>query len=329
MYMQVDKSYMETHFPDVARTDQEQSVTTHSLYFERFARSYLISALRSIISTASQATKHSSTRLESVLPYRLLRTLMDKPEIGDAIVADILPDVSTCLKIQVETLGGIPIDPVTSTKPNAHRSGSSVKESGGSGGGKKSGKKSHKVEILQSANLFFNFLTPEQLWQWMESLLGRAIDGGGGSEAKSPRRERRSAREDGEDGGARERGGRGEVGESFVPEYGSHELLTDSLSPSSPVLASSESVWLQSGGRGSGGGGGVQLSCASACRLVCFLLQVLPLVRVLYMYIEKCPANSSQSYHVTLFRSSLCTCTCMSNVFTTGNSPVRLGLGLR
>ena len=263
---------METRFPEVARADQGAA---HSLYFDKFAKSYLLSALRLIISTASQATRHASTRSDSVLPYRLLRSVMDKPEIGDVIVSDILPDLSSCLKIQVESLGGIPLDRAISTKQNARGSKFTAKESAS---GKKSGKKSHKLELLQSANLFFNCLAPEQLWQWMEALLCRIIAAGVSGAIndshtlmQSPARVRENERE----GEGRE----DTLGSGSGSNEQLREVTVDSL-PSSPVYPSSPELPGQhSGRRGSGeGGGGVQLSCSSACRLICFLLQILPLV---------------------------------------------------
>ena len=288
---------METHFPDVARAAADQD-STQTLYFDKFARSYLLSALRSsIIENASEATKQAATRSDAILPYRLLRSLMDKPEIGDLIVSDVLPDLCTCLKTQVESLGGVLMDRTTIVKPSVTRP-SSVKEGGG--GSKKGGKKSHKLEILQSANLFFSSLTPEQLWQWMELLLSGVITAGVGTlrervNSSDQHEPTQSAREyqEGEKVGEEEEEGVGREegeGEGVV----SSERVGEGTLPSSPVYCNS-AVSLEvrvnglREGRG-GGGGGVQLSCSSACRLIHFLLQVLPLVcrlqEVYYDYMQ-------------------------------------------
>ena len=268
---------METHFPEVARADQDAS---HALYFEKFAKSCLLSALRSIISSASQATRHVATRSNSILPYRILRLLMDKPEIGDVIVSDILPDLSTCLKLQVENLGGVQVDRATSTKQSTHGPWTSAKESSSSGGGgKKSGKKSHKLEIQQSANLFFSSLSPEQLWQWMESLLSMTIAAGASDTMsdshlvpQSPKHDRGSANE-------RELKDSSECGVGSIDSVHTRHMALDSL-PTSPVYPSSpDSLSQHSGGR-VGSGVGMQLSCAAACKLITFLLQILPLVNI-------------------------------------------------
>ena len=244
--------------------DQE---TAQTLYFDKFARTHLLSALRSIIASASQATRHSAAVSDSVLPYRLLRSLMDKPEIGDSIVVDVLPDLSTCLKIQVDSLGGFSTEK-SSTKTSTHSSKSSLKD----GTSKKTGKKSHKLEVLQSANLFFNCLAPEQLWQWMESLLTRAIMTGTVGEGGQLRTEgdRGSEGKEGEKRG-------GGPHESLYGDVGEGEsLLHSPISPTSPLRLIV--------GAGSSVGGwkteerGVQLSCSATCKLIIFLLQVLPLV---------------------------------------------------
>lgn len=274
---------METHFPEITKTDQD---TALSLYFDKFTKSYLLSALRSIIVTASQATKHISSRSDSVLPYRLLRSLMDKPEIGDAIVSDILPDLITCLKIQVEGLGGIPADRVVSVKqnvtgsrPSGAKEGPNSSEAGrGSGGGKKSGRKSYRLEILQSANLFFNCLSPELLWQWMEALLCRTITLGAGdlvNDSQAITQQRLS----GEQGMEEE--GREDTGGEHVPDVAAESLPSSPVYPTSPLLM----PWQQSSRTGGGAsGGGVQLSCGSACKLIRFLLQILPLVMSCHVY---------------------------------------------
>ena len=312
---------METHFPDITKTDQD---TALSLYFDKFTKSYLLSALRSIIVTASQATKHISSRSNSVLPYRLLRSLMDKPEIGDAIVSDILPDLITCLKIQVESLGGVPADRVVSLKQNvtgsrpagAKEGPSSSSEAGrgGSSGGKKSGRKSYRLEILQSANLFFNCLSPELLWQWMEAVLCRTITMSAGdvvNDSKTITQQRHT----GEHGMEEER--REDTGSEHVPDVAAESLPSSPVYPTSPLWM----PWQQSSRSGGGASsGGVQLSCGSACKLIRFLLQILPLVMSsvfcfvnIYMYAEDCDGFSFSQLILHVFnaqQTSSCTCAC-------------------
>ena len=101
---QVDKSYLATRLPQAKSTDESNSNVSYD-YFKSFSRAPLIAAIKRLVSQATTAAK-SSVRAECVLPYRLLRALMDKPEIGDAILQDVLVDIVSCLKQQVEALGG-------------------------------------------------------------------------------------------------------------------------------------------------------------------------------------------------------------------------------
>lgn len=185
---------------------------------------------------------------------------MDKPEIGDLIVSDILLDITSCLRNQIENLGGVPADPVTSLKlPH-----SSAKE----GGGKKAGKKSHKVEILQSANLFFSSLAPEQLWQWVESLLTEALTGAQVLQGSVVEQESRGD-DDVTDSGLVEE----ETSESSSSAQQGDDVTSSGLNSPELVRAESDqSILTRSPTRER------KLSCASVCRLVQFLLQSLPLV---------------------------------------------------
>ena len=259
---------------------------------------------------------------------------MDKPEIGDAILTEVLPNLCTCLKIQVENLGGVPVERSVTSKQNAPSSKTSARDTTGSSGGvKKSGKRSQKLEVLQSANLFFSCLSPEQLWQWIESLLSRAITASAGDVVRN---ESQTAFQRGvgmggvesEKGGVgSERGGveRGGVGTSTyyhgVPSDG---VIDAGSLPSSPVCPSSPDT--VSGGGRRGGEGGLQLSCSSSCKLIRFLLQVLPLVNTMLlmelhdivysMLVQEALILQSTHAHVHVkFNAHVCTlvhvhCTC-------------------
>lgn len=138
-------------------------------YFETFTKLHLLSALRRIITGASAAAKIPS-KLGCLLPYRLLRALMEKPEISDSVVKEVLLQVIGCLKEQLESLGG-----VGSAQPK-DSAGLRQRQTLKDEVPKKLGKKSSlKAETLQAANLFFNSLDPEFLWQWMDSLLTQSF----------------------------------------------------------------------------------------------------------------------------------------------------------
>ncbi len=63
-----------------------------SIYFEHYSRALLIEGLRTILQRSLDSEDQPDLR-----PYRLLITLLDKPEIGAAILEDIIIDVFRAL----------------------------------------------------------------------------------------------------------------------------------------------------------------------------------------------------------------------------------------
>ena len=105
-------------------------------------------------------------KADCVLPYRLLRTLVDKPELGLPVLTDTMFDLVCCLRLQIADLGGLGSTQTKGTKQVKVR-GVLADESS-----KKPSKKGAlKAEILQSSILFFNSLDSETLWKWMSDLL--------------------------------------------------------------------------------------------------------------------------------------------------------------
>lgn len=250
--LQVNKSYLATHLPRSSVSSSEECS-----YFESYTKVHLLSALRQILSRASVAAKHSS-KAESVLPYRLLRILMDKQEVGEHIVKEILLDAVSCLKQQVEVLGGLGTKESNRHSQNPDRDDLPRKPAG-----KKS---SLKAEILQSANLFFNCLSSELLWDWMGDLLSLSF----GLKATST------------DGEAKPSGNVKGSKESFLTEGKDCPVV---VSQQKPVTLNSTEQLVS---RGDVYKGSIP-PCSTVLELVTFLLQLLPLVgsaNVLYIQIS-------------------------------------------
>ena len=161
---QVNKSHLAAHLP-------RSSVSEEFSYFQSYAKVYLISALKQIVSRVSMASKHAS-KAESILPYRLLRILMDRQEVGSHIVKEILFDLVSCLKLQVENLGGL-----ATKEPSVLKNCTHNPEKDDLPRKPASKRGTLKADILQSANLFFNCLSSELLWEWMGSLLTHSFGG--------------------------------------------------------------------------------------------------------------------------------------------------------
>ena len=253
----------------------------------------------------------ATAKARSTLPYRILRTLHDKPEIGSGVLNDVLVDTVTCLVRQTGSLEGV-------AREGGDGGGSSaVKEPGSARlhlalGPKERGPRVKrgqlKAELFFSANSLLSSLGSDALGHWLGEMIVRAFDDyrdcrhddddGKQSERDSRRetREETESRREGERavevGG--ERGGEwGEgVKEEEEGEVERHDRLTETLSvdslldaqhPAAPLTPSPEPA------EGEGEeeeeeeeeGGGHQLhgpSLTSSLDLVNFLLSSLQLV---------------------------------------------------
>ena len=120
-----------------------------------------------IISQASLSAKHGMYKADCILPYRLLRALVDKPELALPVLNDVLFDLVCCLRQQIADLGGLGSTQAKSTKLVKSRGVSAADDPL-----KKTTKKGAlKAEILQSSNLFFTSLDSEILWKWVTDVL--------------------------------------------------------------------------------------------------------------------------------------------------------------
>ena len=138
-------------------------------YFKAYSASYVQSALKRLCAQAVMATKKSAaTKLDCVQPYRLLRALLERPEVSELLMEEVLMDLVACLKEQVESLGGL----------GSSQDGGVRKTSSDDQPKKLSRKAALKQEILQSANLFFNALNPGFLWKWLSGLLEASLTRG-------------------------------------------------------------------------------------------------------------------------------------------------------
>ena len=147
-------------------SDGDKSTHSEPSYFEAFSKVYLVNALKMIITQASLSAKHGMYKAECVLPYRLLRALVDKPELGLPALDEVMFDLLCCLKQQISDLGGLGSGQTKGTKLMKIR-GTAAEEAS-----KKPSKKGAlKAEILQSSSLFFSSLDSEVLFSWTTDLL--------------------------------------------------------------------------------------------------------------------------------------------------------------
>ncbi len=159
----VDKAALAQHLPKTASVDQTVNVPMEASYFNTYSAIYVESALKRLCVQAVMAAKRSSAaKLDCIQPYRLLRALLERTEISEALMEGVMMDVVSCLKEQVESLGGI----------SGQTQDIGLRKTPSEDQPKKLGRRAAlKLDILQSANLFFNALDPGFLWQWLSRLL--------------------------------------------------------------------------------------------------------------------------------------------------------------
>ena len=151
-------------------SDDNQSPHAEPSYFEAFSKAYLVNALKLIISQASLSAKHGMYKAECILPYRLLRALVDKPELGLPLLDEVMFDLVCYLKQQISDLGGLGSGQTKGAKlMNMKLRGATAEEASSK---KPSKKGALKAEILQSSSLFFSSLDSEVLFRWTTDLLG-------------------------------------------------------------------------------------------------------------------------------------------------------------
>ncbi|KAI5703359.1 hypothetical protein M8J75_010863 [Diaphorina citri] len=126
---------------EVAAVDQPKQRTNSepgsgsSQYFEVYSRDLLVQAVKIILNEATGQSPHD------LKPYKLLISLLDKPEIGPVILDDILYEVFRLLYLCSQAPGP--------SAPNG-------------------------AELIKTANLMFSSLEPRYFWQYTGSLFSDA-----------------------------------------------------------------------------------------------------------------------------------------------------------
>jgi hypothetical protein len=166
---QVDKSSLVNcvHSPS-SDLPMHDNVSTHleASYFEKYSKVYLYRSLGDVMVHARDAAGQGSSKVDCILPYRMLRALQERQEISTSIMECVMLDLVKCLKVQIEQLGGIATS--QSKEISSLLSGDTS--------AKKSGKKgSLKADIIQSANLLFSSLGQNFVWEWIEAMLTRGV----------------------------------------------------------------------------------------------------------------------------------------------------------
>ncbi|NWW65030.1 DOP1 protein, partial [Ifrita kowaldi] len=132
-------------------------------YFNTFSKEMLVQAMVGILQINGQGEE--STLMQDLKPFRILISLLDKPELGPAILEDVLIEVFRTLYTQCKAELELQTEPSFS-KDHTQLS-SKLREN----------KKT--AELIKTANLLFNSFEPYYMWdyiaRWFEECCRRTL----------------------------------------------------------------------------------------------------------------------------------------------------------
>jgi hypothetical protein len=133
-------------------------------YFETHSKSLLIHAVRNSLQEDNNTSKDQGTKLNSpavtLRPFKILMILLDKQEIGSAILEDIFLDMLRCMHRECTKKG----PEKNSTKASETRTKSESDYNAAVG------------EIVKTANLLLGGMEPSFIWQFVGEMLASACD---------------------------------------------------------------------------------------------------------------------------------------------------------
>ncbi|XP_066215039.1 protein dopey-1 isoform X3 [Saccopteryx leptura] len=129
-------------------------------YFTTFSKELLVQAMVGILQV--NVFGEESTLMQDLKPFRILISLLDKPELGPVILEDVLIEVFRTLYSQCKAELDLQMEPPFS-KDHAHKLRENKKT----------------AELIKTANLLFNSFEPYYMWdyvaRWFEECCRRTM----------------------------------------------------------------------------------------------------------------------------------------------------------
>ncbi|XP_032413466.1 protein dopey-1 isoform X4 [Xiphophorus hellerii] len=149
------------------RSTRQSNPEEHaSHYFNSFSKDMLVQAMVGILQGKARGGEEESILMHDLKPFRILISLLDKPELGPAILEDVLIEVFRTLYTQCRTELDLQNQSPFS-KEHTHLS-SKLREN----------KKT--AELIKTANLLFNSFEPYYMWdyiaRWFEECCRRTLN---------------------------------------------------------------------------------------------------------------------------------------------------------
>lgn len=130
-------------------------------YFLHFSRGLLISGIKACIHECHELDSIINGKPANLRPFRILISLLDRPEIGSSILEDILIDVFRCMYRECLILSSSNLYHGDLMRNGMHRVG------------KKKDLKTRRedrmlmVEVIKTANLLFGAFEPNYIWDFI------------------------------------------------------------------------------------------------------------------------------------------------------------------
>ncbi|KAM3873118.1 protein DOP1A isoform 1-T1 [Diretmus argenteus] len=149
--------------PRSTRQSNPEEYASH--YFNTYSKDMLVQAMVGILQGKARGGEEESILMHDLKPFRILISLLDKPELGPAILEDVLIEVFRTLHTQCRTELDLQNQNPFS-KDHTHLS-SKLREN----------KKT--AELIKTANLLFNSFEPYYMWdyiaRWFEECCRRTL----------------------------------------------------------------------------------------------------------------------------------------------------------
>jgi len=123
-------------------------------YFEKHSKALLVEAVKRCLRSDVEEDRKSSLKLR---PFKILMSLLDKPEIGSAILEDIFLDVLCCIRRKCVKTSDDEHDGSKVCKASSQKTDDCT---------------SALNEVIKTANLLLGSLEPSFIWQFV----GQSLD---------------------------------------------------------------------------------------------------------------------------------------------------------
>lgn len=150
------------HRSDSTSTSSEMDLG----YFHQYSKDLLVKALKGKLTNTNGFDFHTGTRTSVLKPFRILISLLDKPEIGPVILESVLLSVFRCLLRECK---GVPEASVQSDTSRPRKNGKVSRESSD---------KDDQLgsEMIKTANLLFGSFEPYFIWDFVSRMFTSACD---------------------------------------------------------------------------------------------------------------------------------------------------------